>query len=44
MTQASHPHLSTGPRRVEKHGIDYIPANERNVVATQRFLDSSEPT
>jgi purine-cytosine permease-like protein len=29
MTQASHPHLSTGTAGMEKHGIDYIPANER---------------
>lgn len=29
MTQASHPHLSTGRAGIEKHGVDYIPDSER---------------
>ena len=29
MTQASHPHLSTGAAGMEQHGIDYIPPAER---------------
>jgi purine-cytosine permease-like protein len=29
MAQVSHPHLSTGVAGIERHGIDYIPENER---------------